>query len=388
MGKPGVTTQFTLEAGLRGKRHYLYELECVRGLAILLVFFFHAYGATGFPETDAPGLLRSYLIGGNTGVTLFFMLSGFLLSLPWLRHLQNPGVPAPSVTNYYLARLLRIVPLYYAFVVFAAVITGAWFAGLKSLAFIPVGFDMFPYSVVWWTLATEVQFYLLLPLLFWLPGLGRVGKALTLLVFLIWLAAYIWFFVLQGAGPVSSKYWLTKAIYARLPAFLVGMFAAWLYLKWRPKSDLEPPGPGRSMVGGLVMVGALLAMGLVLQELAVMGDKQAETNWHIHHFWEALIWAVLVMSLLLLRPLGNAVLVNRPMAILGKLSYSIYLNHVPILFMLIYGTRETMGADAYFASVWMYLVPALGLLASVAVAFATYRLIELPFLNLKRRVPV
>ena len=136
------------------------------------------------------------------------------------------------------------------------------------------------------------------------------------------------------------------------------------------------------------MVGALLAMGLVLQELAVMGDKQAETNWHIHHFWEALIWAVLVMSLLLLRPLGNAVLVNRPMAILGKLSYSIYLNHVPILFMLIYGTRETMGADAYFASVWMYLVPALGLLASVAVAFATYRLIELPFLNLKRRVPV
>ena len=67
MEKPGVTTQFTLEAGLRGKGRYLYELECVRGLAILLVFFFHAYGATGYPETDAPGLLRSYLIGGNTG---------------------------------------------------------------------------------------------------------------------------------------------------------------------------------------------------------------------------------------------------------------------------------------------------------------------------------
>lgn len=383
-----MTTQFTLEAGLRGKGRYLYELECVRGLAILLVFFFHAYGATGYPETDAPGLLRSYLIGGNTGVTLFFMLSGFLLSLPWLRHIQNPEVPAPSVKNYYLARLLRIVPLYYAFVVFAAVVTGAWLAGLKSLAFVPVGFDMFPYSVVWWTLATEVQFYLLLPLLFWLPGQGRLGKALLLLAFLVWLAAYVWVFVLQAAGPISSKYWVTKALYARLPAFLVGMLAAWLYLKWVTIPAATSSGPLRSIVGGGMLLASLLALGLLLQELAVMGDKQAEINWHVHHFWEALVWAVLVMCLLLLQPLGKVLLVNKPMAVLGKLSYSIYLNHVPILFILIYGSRETMGAEAYFDSVWMYLVPALGLLVSVAAAFVTYRLIELPFLNLKRRVPV
>ena len=385
-----MTPQFTLEAGLRGKGRYLYELECIRGLAILLVFLFHAYGATGYPEAETPGIIRSYLIGGNTGVTLFFVLSGFLLSLPWLRQAGGESGPGPSVRNYYLARFLRIVPLYYAAILFAVVATGAWTAGVRSILFIPVGFDMFPYSVVWWTLATEVQFYLLLPLLFWLPAQGGIGKAVLLCVGLVWLLGYLWFFVFAGADVLSGKYWVTRALYARLPAFLVGIFSAWIYLKLS-KSTIQNQSQSHLALrlgGGVLMVGALLALGLLLQEVAIMGDKKAELKWHIHHFWEALVWAVLVLSLLFLQPLGRSLLVNRPLAILGKLSYSIYLNHVPILFLMIYSTRETMGAQAYFSSSLMYLVPVVGLVASVILAYCTYRLIELPFLNLKHRIPV
>ncbi|MEH6584940.1 MAG: acyltransferase [Halioglobus sp.] len=383
-----MTSQFTLEAGLRGKGRYLYELECIRGLAILLVFLFHAYGATGYPETDNPGIIRSYLIGGNTGVTLFFVLSGFLLSLPWLKQAGVESGPGPSVRNYYLARFLRIVPLYYAAILFAVVATGAWTAGVRSILFIPVGFDMFPYSVVWWTLATEVQFYLLLPLLFWLPAQGNIGKAVLLCAGLLWLLGYLWFFVFAGADALSGKYWVTRALYARLPAFLVGIFSAWVYLKLSKSAVLNSGHIALRLGGGVVMIAALLALGLLLQEVAIMGDKQAEVKWHIHHFWEALVWAVLVLSLLFLQPLGRSLLVNRPLAILGKLSYSIYLNHVPILFLMIYSTRETMGAQAYFSSWLMYLVPIAGLVASVILAYCSYRLIELPFLNLKHRIPV
>lgn len=383
-----MTAKFTLEAGLRGKSHYLYELECVRGLAILLVFLFHAYGATGYPETNNPGIIRSYLIGGNTGVTLFFVLSGFLLSLPWLKRLRDPSAPVPSVRNYYLARFLRIVPLYYAAILWAVIDTGAWSAGLRAVAFIPIGFDMFPYSVVWWTLATEVQFYLLLPLLFWLPTLGQAGKAVLSVLCLVWLCAYIWIFVFEGMGPLSSKYWVTKALYARLPAFLVGILSAWLYLGFAPKLTQCSRSLALRFAGTLLVIAALMGLGLLLQRVAVMGDRQAEVQWHIHHFWEALVWALLVLALLFLQPLGKAIMANRPMAILGKLSYSIYLNHVPILFFMIYSTRETMGAEAYFSSSLMYLVPLAGLIASVALAFCSYRLIELPFLNLKHKIPV
>ena len=76
------------------------------------------------------------------------------------------------------------------------------------------------------------------------------------------------------------------------------------------------------------------------------------------------------------------------MAITGKLSYSIYLNHVPILFYLVYSFRESMGPENYQASWWLYALPALALGISMALAYLTYRLIELPFLNIKRGLPI
>jgi peptidoglycan/LPS O-acetylase OafA/YrhL len=94
------------------------------------------------------------------------------------------------------------------------------------------------------------------------------------------------------------------------------------------------------------------------------------------------------LILLLGKPLGAAALLNRPMAIIGKLSYSIYLNHVPILFFLIYPVRESLGQAQYLDSAWVYVIPLAALLASTLLAYVTYRLIELPFLNIKHRLPV
>jgi len=72
---------FNFKSGLRGDQ-YLIELECLRGVAILLVFFFHAYGISLGKLVGTGNIFLSYIISGNTGVTLFFVLSGFLLSYP------------------------------------------------------------------------------------------------------------------------------------------------------------------------------------------------------------------------------------------------------------------------------------------------------------------
>ena len=75
-----------LKAGVRHESTYLHQLESLRGVAILLVFLFHVYGITCGMVEQQPSFLLSFITGGNTGVTLFFVLSGFLLSLPWLEH--------------------------------------------------------------------------------------------------------------------------------------------------------------------------------------------------------------------------------------------------------------------------------------------------------------
>ncbi|WP_146004272.1 acyltransferase family protein [Halioglobus japonicus] len=369
-----------LSAGMRGKGTYLLELECIRGLAILLVYLFHVWGITFGRHQGGVSFGLGYVLGGNTGVTLFFVLSGFLLSLPWWRAAAE-GAAAPSVRNYALARVLRIVPLYLVAVLIAAIVTGKWEVALQAALFQFVGFDMFPFSVVWWTLATEFQFYVLLPLCalaLWRGGLARV---LCFGALVVWLGWYLSTFVLPGPdGPIRS-YWVTKSVFGRLPAFLMGVIAAGVYLRL---CDRPQRITGILVTAGIVI--AWLGLGGVLGEAARIGESKAEWAWHLHHSYEALLWTAIILLLLLGRPRFAAVLVNRPMALLGKLSYSLYLIHVPVLFYLIYSIKTPM-EEAYIGSWYAYVLPVAALLLSVGLSYVTYRLIELPFLNLKHRIP-
>jgi peptidoglycan/LPS O-acetylase OafA/YrhL len=92
---------------------FLPELESVRGIAILLVFAFHVDGFVRFPFSVAPSvpLSLAFVHAGFTGVDLFFVLSAFLLSLPFLA--EGAGGRRVVVREYALRRALRILPLYY-----------------------------------------------------------------------------------------------------------------------------------------------------------------------------------------------------------------------------------------------------------------------------------
>src|SRR4029453_9298894 len=96
-----------------GSSAYLPELEGLRGLAILLVVAFHCHSvACGIAREDACGRAPLALIGaGHTGVGLFFVLSAFLLSLPFLR--ESAGGTKVSRWRFYQRRALRILPLYW-----------------------------------------------------------------------------------------------------------------------------------------------------------------------------------------------------------------------------------------------------------------------------------
>lgn len=376
-----------LESGIRSNSTYIFELECIRGLAIALVFLFHSYGISGISPPAEHSLAMSFIVSGNTGVTLFFVLSGFLLGQPWLKSFIDNTIPPPHLWSFYAARGLRVLPLYYAAVLFSVIVSGKWLLGLEAMLFGFVGFEIFPYSVVWWTLSTEVQFYILLPLAFLLWLSGKPGKLLLLAILAIWLYFYTSRVAINPLPEKNLSYLMAKSIFGMLPAFLAGLLAGYLYLIAKQRQVLSANAlPVR--IGGLVVsIFAVILLALVLKQAADMGDQAAKQSWHIHHTYEAVLWAVLILSLLLCKLPGKQLLVNRPMAITGKLSYSIYLNHVPILFFMIYTLRESMGIEAYQASVWLYVMPVLAFVASLSMAYVSYRLIELPFLQVKRKLP-
>ncbi len=377
-----------LKAGLRRGSSYLYELEALRGVAILLVFFSHTHGVVFGNSPHHPSLLMSFIVSGNTGVTLFFVLSGFLLSLPWLGYLRGSRAVAPNIPNFYRARALRIIPLYWAAVLVGVVFTGNIVSGAKAAGFIFVGFEMFPFSVIWWTLATEMQFYVLLPLCFWAWVQGGFIRTLLLIFFAAWLFYYVSLLVFNQLPQDQLSYFYNKSIFGRLPAFLWGILAAWVYLKFKGLMTEYKEHPGVRLASTALCIMSICALGLVLQTSSSLGERYAENHWHIRHTYESILWATIVLCCVLARPFGAKLLVNRPIAVVGKLSYSLYLIHVPVIFYLIYPAKEAMGVAQYASSAWLFINPGLALLISLGLSIISYRYLELPFLNMKRRIPI
>jgi peptidoglycan/LPS O-acetylase OafA/YrhL len=162
------------------------------------------------------------------GVTLFFLLSGFLLSRPWFLTAAL-GRPEPSTRHYLWKRALRILPLYWVVVVAALALDPAndgagWKVWLSNLTltqlYRPV---LLPSSLTqMWSLCTEVAFYVVLPLLCWLlTWRPRRGHRLDLRVVLV--ASSVLF--------VAGVAW--QAVVAQIPGS-EGHFAQWLpgYLPW------------------------------------------------------------------------------------------------------------------------------------------------------------
>lgn len=360
-----------VRAGLRQPASYLPELESLRGWAILLVVGFHYFGILALAErTDNP-LWVTLLGGGNTGVTLFFVLSGFLLSRPFLQGLRDGQ--QVSIRRFYSARLFRIVPLYYAAVLLA------WFmtqkaAALKALLFIPIGFQAFPFSVPWWSLCTEIQFYLLLPWTIWLLRY-RAGRWLVAGALLAWAVAHVYLFHLPGW--LSQANFLENSLFGRAGAFLVGAACAWFSLGRGYEWLCE-----RALVCVVVLAGCLLGLGRMWLWFSLSGERNALQALPMYHNIESLLWGGVMLGLLALSWRAKALLANPLLDHFGRISYSLYLIHVPVQFYCLYPLKAAgMTLDA---NIDVYLLRiAFSLALSWGLAWLSYRLVEMPFLRLK-----
>jgi peptidoglycan/LPS O-acetylase OafA/YrhL len=353
------------------------------------VVTFHADGVILMPFRNRNGSWPfpplSFIWGGHTGVTLFFVLSAFLLALPFLEEAYG-GKPV-SWRSFWERRALRILPLYWSAVLVGAVITAnrpsELLRALPYLAFLnsdpPLATPIPPFSNVWWSLATEIQFYALLP--FIALAFGRSMRTTVLLL----VAATVLYtaFALGWALPTLSPLVRALSVFGRSPVFAFGILAAWFHHRHGDalRGRLASIRALRNGGGDALLVAILFVLGLLLRWSANRGFGQLEmTRRFVWHVPEGALWTVVVLMVMYCPLRMRGLLCNRLTARIGVLSYSIYLLHMPLLYYAlrayrsVTGSRETSWTPAI--TVWF----AAALLLCVGVSMVTYRFIERPFL--------
>jgi peptidoglycan/LPS O-acetylase OafA/YrhL len=370
-------------------REYIVSLTGLRGIAALLVFLYHYSALHPGIRLDLTvpwiGSVLQFPLGlGGVGVDVFFVLSGFLLGLPFARAALG-AADAPVLSRYFRRRFLRVFPAYYAQlgVIMAA---GAWFVTWRPqtvetflahlVMFFNIGWEpVTPIVGVWWTLPVEMGFYLLLPLLAplmrpsrWLPTLV-LGLAASV-AYRAWAGAHF------GAAAPGAAFLAAVQLPGSLPEFLLGASAA-LLVQQRAIMQQAAPAPW--------LLDALLVLGLLLPALwmwhVVVG---AGTDFWLGH-WSMLVspialglpLAAAVTSLYWGSRLGRLLLANRGVYFFGLISYSLYLWHFPVMQQL-----QKLAGPGY--ADWPHWIKfPLCVVAVTAVAGLSYYLVERPFYRLK-----
>jgi peptidoglycan/LPS O-acetylase OafA/YrhL len=198
-------------------------LNALRAIGAIMVVLTHSAFNTGRINYGWTGAMLARF---DFGVTLFFVLSGFLLSRPWFLAAAR-GEDRPSARHYLWKRALRILPLYWLVVVVALALDpknadADWVDWVSNLTLTQLYFDgLLPSSLTqMWSLCTEVAFYVVLPLLC-LLFLGRRDRGLDLRRILV------------GAGVLSVLGVVWQVVVTQIPGS-EGHYAQWLpgYLPW------------------------------------------------------------------------------------------------------------------------------------------------------------
>lgn len=301
-------------------------VEAWRGAAALMVVFVHLWDLSG-----SYGLLFRF---GFTGVDLFFVLSGFVFA-PYFF-----GKPL-SVRAFAIRRFFRIYP---AFVLSLAVyMTLKWQAGhdllflTEHLTFTYLQSKAMAgyYNLPYWSLPSEVEFYILLPLLSWMAGTRRWGLALLLALAL---AMRLWVGFMSDRGTENLFFILNHHLPGLLLEFLLGVLAWWLCR--RP----------RAWAWRRVWMAAGLLGWLILSLLfGLLGDSGVDATWLRGQMsWMAALCFALLVAGSLVRAPDSAIPVvqvdrRHPTGPVvgswlaqwgGRLSYGVYLFHMAAWQML------------------------------------------------------
>lgn len=385
-------------------------IDSLRGIAVLAVVTFHVAIISGAVGVRVAGDLLAVL--GDVGLVLFFVISGFLLYRPFVAA-RASGRSPPSTRRYARRRVLRIVPGYWAALtllsVFPGIVgpfSGDWwrfyfFGQLYASRTVGAGIP------VAWTLCVEVSFYLLLPLWARATRRVRVGRGERSLLRMelapLALLALCGAAVQVAASRLAISHLVSDSLLGQCTWFALGMALAVASVAserrgrdW-PVLRAAAGHPGLCWIGAAACLAALAAVlrpGGEFTILLALSTRQPLVKTVAGLLLTAGLMVLVVTPAVFgegTRGVPRRILASAPLALLGLISYGVYLWHLTVAELLGLGANP-----ALFSAPGLNLVGTihhgrtevlfvLTLAASCVLAALSYRFVELPFLRLKER---
>ena len=368
-----------LEPPLHG---HIPALDGVRGLAILLVTLYRFNGGAAGADATDNFVFRGATLGFR-GVDLFFVLSGFLITGILLDSKFQPHF----FRNFYVRRSLRIFPLYYG-VLFAAFVLSPFISESAASLFQPASDRQYwlwfygtnilqariggwPFGCFdhFWSLAVEVHFYLVWPLIIYFAN-HRTTIACCIVIALISLAARIMWLVMGGNDVAPEVCTLFRA-----DALVIGALVAVLA---RTHDDA-------TRLARYARYG-VWALGVALVVLTI-GNRRWLT---IPDTLFASFFACVIVLAINARPgtVASAFWNSRWLRFFGKYSYAMYVFQYPLIVILapvlsVLHLTNSLGNETIGRAAYIVLMTAI----TTAAAIASWHLYEKHFLSLKRFFP-
>lgn len=322
--------------------HYLYGIDGLRAIAVLAVIVFHFQ----------PGVLP----GGFTGVDVFFLISGYVVSKSLVGMAQISF--GKLLIKFYAKRLLRLYPALSVMLLCTALlqmlfVPASWLSSASLNTGMAAFFGLSNISLVWssdgyfsprvefnpfahtWSLAAEEQFYLLFPaLLFpWITVSGRHGLIFRLarLVLPTLLFVSLFFSWKQSLSHPDQAYYLLPSRFWELASGAV-LFLLHCHKKLLPTDTMQAES---CIFGGLI----LITIGFIFADA-----RAFPLPWAILPVCGAALIICGVASQPANTTIGYALFASRMMCYFGKLSYSLYLWHWPVIVFL----RWTVGVTTQY----------------------------------------
>ncbi len=374
-------------------RHPRFPLvDGLRAVAVLSVLLVHV---SVFGLATSNGTLHGRLLAHmNVGVTVFFLISGFLLYRPFIA-MRAGGAAEPAIRDYAKRRFLRIYPAYFVVLTVLTILPGV--SGVAA------GDGLSQYTLLWslpltdgpgcfapasgcglaqtWSLVAEVTFYALLPL--YALAAARLTRGASQAR---WLLRELGLLAALSAASVAANMlagsdprgWVAGSLLGYGLWFALGMGFALVSVAVR-EGGARPAGLAfierRPWLPWLAAAGVYVAMCAALPGTPFLisnGDRL------LAHLCFALVAVLLLLPAVFGDGLGGAVrafLSNRVIAWLGLISYGIFLWHFVVAFEL--------GFTGSGHGFWFILAATLPI--SIAAATVSYYVVEKPLLALKYR---
>ena len=316
------------------KSKYLPSIDSLRALAVLAVIIYHV---------DV-----NYLPGGFLGVDLFFVLSGYLISSLIIKEYKKTG--SVNLYNFYIRRARRLLPAVYFMItvglvvmvlfnevllrkshldaIFGYIYSSNWWYIFHKLDY----FDSFgaqsPFKHLW-SLAIEEQFYMIFPLLFLLvnrkkkskDGTYKLNKNFLYVVLGLILVSLIVHILLFDINNISRIYFGTDT---RAFSLLVGVVGAILYPMERLHAKVTLQQNLIYSVVSLVSIATLITVMIYTSEYNTWLYRGG-------FLLVAILGLIVIISSGKQHTLMSRLLSFKPVVFIGKISYSLYLWHFPVL---------------------------------------------------------